>query len=234
MRRRRLAGEVRRVGNFTIMRRVDLPRTPPDLLRRLRADPLRAPETIALAAGEVHGPAAAEWARSLRSRYEMSDRDLAKRAKARHAALARFGGAATGVGGFITYIPDLVSLLWIQSRLVFYVAAAYGHDPCAPERPAELLVLRDLYPDVADAQAALAGSGRRLAYASLDKSLRGSRDAELFGSLLRFTGKRAARHMLAKGIPGFAILFNSWTNERDTRQLAKRAMELYASVPAGR
>src|SRR4051794_10434420 len=234
MRGRRLAGEQRGSGNFTIMRCVDIPRFPSELLGRLRADPLRAPETIALVAGEVHGPAAAAWARDLRSRYEMSDRDLAKRAKARHAALARFGGAATGLGGFITYIPDLVSLLWIQSRLVFYVAAAYGHDPCAPARPAELLVLRDLYPDVEDAEAALAGTGRRLAYATLDKSLRGSRDAELFGSLLRFSGKRAARHMLAKGIPGFAILFNSWTNERDTRQLAKRAMELYASVPTVR
>jgi hypothetical protein len=209
---------------------VELPRLPPDLLGRLRADPLRAPETIAIAAGEVHGPTAAAWAHDLRSRYEMSDRDLAKRAKARHAALARLGGAATGVGGFITYIPDLVSLLWIQSRLVFYVAAAYGHDPRDPERPAELLVLRDLYPDVAAARAALGGSGRRLAYATVDKSLRGSRDAQLFGSLLRFSGKRAARRFAAKSIPGFAILFNSWSNERDTRHLANRAMEFYEAA----
>ena len=40
--------------------------------------------------------------------------------------------------------------------------------------------------------------------------------------------------MLPKSIPGFAILFNSWTNERDTRALANRTMEFYASVPAGR
>jgi hypothetical protein len=202
-------------------------------MSRLRADPLRAPETIALVAGEVHGPTAAAWAHDLRSRYEMSDRDLAKRAKARHAALARVTGAATGVGGFITYIPDLVSLLWIQSRLVFYVAAAYGRDPCDPARPAELLVLRDLYPDVEDARAALDGTGRRLAYATLDKSLRGSRDAQLFGSLLRFSGKRAARRLAAKSIPGFAILFNSWSNERDTRHLANRAMTFYAAQPTG-
>ncbi len=214
---------------------MDLPRIPPDLLRRLRADPLRAPETIALAAGEVHGPTAAEWARDLRSRYEMSDRDLAKRAKARHAALARVSGAATGVGGFITYIPDLVSLLWIQSRLVFYVAAAYGNDPRDPMRPAELLVLRDLYPDVADARAALDGTGRRLAYATIDKSMRGSRDTQLLTSLMRFSGKRAVRRVAAKSIPGFAIVFNSWSNERETRRLANRAMAFYASgVPAQR
>jgi hypothetical protein len=227
MRRRRLAGEVRRVGNFTIMRRVDLPRTPPDLLRRLRADPLRAPETIALAAGEVHGPAAAEWARSLRSRYEMSDRDLAKRAKARHAALARFGGAATGVGGFITYIPDLVSLLWIQSRLVFYVAAAYGHDPCAPERPAELLVLRDLYPDPETARRALDGMGKTVAEAYMGTKLERTREQAVLSRLLMFVGKRTATRAARRLIPVIGIAFNAAANERDTRALADRAIKFY-------
>ena len=70
-------------------------------------------------------------------------------AKRRHAAMARFEGAATGVGGFITVVPDIVLLAWIQSRLVFFIAAAYGFDPRDPMRPAELLVLRDLYPDPA-------------------------------------------------------------------------------------
>ena len=68
-------------------------------------------------------------------------------AKRRHASLARLEGAATGVGGFLTVVPDIVLLAWIQSRLVFFVAAAYGFDPRDPMRPAELLVLRDLYPE---------------------------------------------------------------------------------------
>jgi hypothetical protein len=201
---------------------------PPDLLARLRADPIRAPETIALSAGEVHGPAAVRWERDLRARYEISDDDLAKRAKSRHAALARFGGAATGVGGLVTVLPDLASLLWVQSRLVFYVAAAYGHDPTDPQRPAELLVLRDLYADVAEARAALDGTGRRLAEAMVDKSLRGGRrDAALVTQLLRFAGKRGARAIAARGIPGFAILFNAVSNERDTRALADRTIAFY-------
>ena len=41
-----------------------------------------------------------------------------------------------GVGGIITAAPDLVALLWIQSRMVFYIAAAYGYDPSHPMRPA--------------------------------------------------------------------------------------------------
>jgi hypothetical protein len=201
---------------------------PPDLLARLRADPTRAPETIALVAAEVHGPAAARWVRDLRARYEMSDDDLAKRTKARHAALARFSGAATGVGGLVTLIPDLASLLWIQSRLIFYVAAAYGYDPNDRLRPAELLVLRDLYTDVAEARAALDGAGRRLGEAMVDKSLRGGRrDAALMTQLLRFAGKRGARALAARSIPGFAVLFNAVSNERDTRALANRAIAFY-------
>ena len=71
-------------------------------------------------------------------------------AKRRHATLARFEGAATGVGGIITLVPDMVGLAWIQTRLVFFVAAAYGYDPRDPMRPAELLVLMELYDDVHD------------------------------------------------------------------------------------
>jgi hypothetical protein len=37
------------------------PHVPEGLLARLRADPTRAPEHLALAAGERHGPAAAAW-----------------------------------------------------------------------------------------------------------------------------------------------------------------------------
>jgi hypothetical protein len=207
---------------------VELPRIPPDLLARLRADPVSAPETIALAAGEVHGPAAERWVRDLRAKYELSDRDLAKRTKARHAALARFGGAATGVGGLVTLVPDLVSLLWIQSRLIFYVAAAYGYDPNDRMRPAELLVLRDLYADPVAARAGLDGAGRRIAEAYVDRALRGGRaDAALATSLLRFAGKRTAKSLAGRAIPGFAVLFNSVSNERDTRRLADRAIAFY-------
>jgi hypothetical protein len=78
-------------------------------------------------------------------------------ARRRHATLASFEGAATGVGGFVTLIPDLVGLAWIQSRLIFFVAAAYGFDPRDPMRPAELLVINELYSDVAAARAALDG-----------------------------------------------------------------------------
>src|SRR5688500_13223325 len=137
------------------------PEIPQGLFERLRADPSRAPEHIALAAAERHAPAAEAWAAEKRARFAVDARELAQMAKKRHATLARFGGAATGVGGFITVIPDLIALNWIQSRLVFYVAAAYGFDPRDRMRPAELLVLQELYPDPATARKALDGLGER-------------------------------------------------------------------------
>ena len=102
---------------------------PPGLWNRLRLDPLRSPEHIALAAAATFGPQAAAWATEKRSRYAVAPDELARMAKSRHATLARLEGAATGVGGFVTVVPDMVALVWIQARLVFYVAAAYGFDP---------------------------------------------------------------------------------------------------------
>src|SRR5918997_6773951 len=97
---------------------------PPGLWERLRLDPVRAPEHIALAAGRTFAPQAERWVEEKRGRFAVSSAELAKMAKKRHATLARFEGASTGVGGVVTMVPDLVALAWIQSRLVFYIAAA--------------------------------------------------------------------------------------------------------------
>ena len=212
---------------------------PPGLFERLRADPVRAPELIALAASERHAPAADAWASRRRRVYGTDPKTLGRMAKARHAQLARFEGAATGVGGFITFIPDLVGLAWIQSRLVFYVAAAYGFDPRDPMRPAELLVLTGLYPDPHSARAALDGIGSGSA-APLRDSLtarttlaeayigsRLQRDEALAARLLKMVGKRTGRRIAGRLLPVFAIAFNAVANERDTRALADRAIKFY-------
>ncbi len=200
---------------------------PDSLWYRLRADPVRAPEHVALAASERHGPTAAEWAAEKRSRLAVSERDLARMAKRRHAALARFEGAATGVGGIFTAVPDIVLLAWIQSRLVFFVAAAYGFDPRDPMRPAELLVLRDLYPDPETARRALDGMGKTVAEAYMGSKLERGREQAMLSRLLMFVGKRTATRAARRLIPGVAILFNAAANERDTRALADRAIKFY-------
>src|SRR5215218_2246054 len=115
---------------------------PPGLWDRLRLDPVRAPEHISLAAAATFGPQAERWAAEKRARFRVAPAELAKMAKKRHATLARFEGAATGIGGIVTMVPDLVALAWIQARLVFYVAAAYGYDPHDPMRLAKMLGIR--------------------------------------------------------------------------------------------
>jgi hypothetical protein len=198
---------------------------PDGLLARLRADPIRAPEHIALAAAARHAPAAAAWASERRATYAVSGRELAGMAKQRHAALARLEGAATGVGGIVTLIPDLAGLAWIQSRLVFFVAAAYGFDPHDPMRPAELLVLRDLYADPLSARRALDGIGTTVAEAYVGSKLQ--REEALVSRLAWMVGKRGIRRLAGRLIPGLAIIVNSVSNERDTRRLADRCITFY-------
>ena len=200
---------------------------PSELWERLRADPARAPEHMALAAADWHGPAAAAWVEAKRGRLSVSGPDLARMAKRRHASLARVGGGATGVGGFLTVVPDIVLLAWIQSRLVFFTAAAFGFDPRDPMRPAELLVLRDLYPDPETARRALDGIGKSVAESYLTGKLERSREQAVMSRLLRFAGKRVATSATRRLIPGVAIAFNAIANERETRELADKAARFY-------
>jgi EcsC protein family len=203
------------------------PGVPDSLWERLRADPVRAPEHIALAASAMHAPAAAAWADEKRGRLAVAGHELARMAKRRHATMARFEGAATGVGGIFTAVPDMVLLAWIQSRLVFFIAAAYGFDPRDPMRPAELLVLRDLYPDPQTARQALDGIGKTVAEAYVGTKIERGREHAMMSRLLRFVGKRTANRAARRLIPGVAIAFNAIANERDTRSLADKAIRFY-------
>ena len=198
---------------------------PPGLWDRLRLDPIRSPEHISLAAAKTFGPQAERWAAEKRRRFKVEPRELARMAKKRHATLARFEGAATGVGGVVTMVPDLVALAWIQSRLIFYVAAAYGYDPNDPMRPAEGLVLFDFYPDPVTARRALDGVGSTVVQAYIGSRLQ--REEALALRLAKMLGVRSARKLAGRMIPGIAILFNSVGNERRTRALADKAIRFY-------
>ena len=122
-------------------------------------------------------------------------------AKKRHATLARFEGAATGVGGVVTMVPDLAALAWIQSRLVFYIAAAYGYDPTDPMRPAEALVIFDFYPDPLTARRALDGVGSTIVEAYVGSKLERE---EALGAAAREARSACARARKLAGrmIPG--------------------------------
>jgi hypothetical protein len=198
---------------------------PPGLWDRLKGDPLRSPEHIALAAAAQFGPQAARWATDKRTRFQVTPQELATMAKKRHATLARFEGAATGVGGVVTMVPDMAALAWIQSRLVFYIAAAYGYDPTDPMRPAEALVLFGFYPDPATARRALDGIGSTVVEAYIGSKL--ERQEALALRLAKMLGVRSARKLAGRLIPGVAIAFNAIGNERRTRALADQAIRFY-------
>jgi hypothetical protein len=198
---------------------------PASLWERLRSDPARAPEHVALAAAERHAPAAAAWVEERKRMYSHSPAELAQMAKRRHATLSRFGGAATGVGGIVTVIPDLAAAAWIQSRLVFFIAAAYGYDPYDPMRPAELLVIRGLYPTPLEARRALDGAGTMVAQAYVGSKV--ERDEALAARLARFVGRRLGRRFAGRLIPFAAIAFNAIGNERETRALADKTIKYY-------
>lgn len=206
---------------------IDPPRTLPGRLwEQLRSDPVRAPEHLALAAGEMHGPAAAEWISEMRGRYAHQPPELALMAKRRHATLSRWSGVAGGVGGAWTMLPDIAALAWLQSRMVFYIAAAYGYDPLDPMRPAEYLVLRDFYPDPLSARAALDGTGATVAEQYVGAKLAGGNET-LLSRLTKLTVRKGGTKLAGKAIPGIAMAFNAVTNERETRALAKDAMRFY-------
>ncbi|HWI22756.1 MAG TPA: EcsC family protein, partial [Baekduia sp.] len=159
------------------------------------------------------------------ARYSYDGPELARMATSKHASMARFGGAAMGFGGMLTILPDIAALAWIQSRLIFYIAAAYGFDPTDPMRPAELLVLQGLYPEPLAARRALDGEGPMIAEALIGKAM--SRDQAIVERLMRMVGAKGAKKLAGKAIPGFAIAFNAYSNERETRRLANKAMSFY-------
>ena len=205
------------------MTATDAPDVPDSLLDRLRAEPVRAPEIIALTAADRFGPSAAEWIAGQRK----TGPDLAKKVKTRHARLARVSGAAGGVGGALTMVPDLAALVWIQSRMVFTIAAAMGYDPRDPMRPAELLVLYRLYDDPASARQALDGTGKLLAHAAATRGLERENDEALTTRLVKMGLRRGAKRFAGRMIPGLAILVNAAGNEKATRELGEDAIRFY-------
>jgi hypothetical protein len=209
----------------------DEPTEPPaSLLARLRADPVRAPEHLALAAADAFGPPAAQWAHRQRHVLGMHPIAMGEMARKRHVNLASAEGAAAGVGGFVTLVPDLVALAWLQARMVFFIAGAYGWDPRDPMRPAELLALTGLYADPAGARHALDGVGRTVAEHYVGSKLQ--RDEALAFKLVKMVSKSGAKKVAGKLIPGFAIAFSAVSNRRDTNALGKRAVSFYGGTPS--
>lgn len=203
-----------------------LERPPQRLWNRILAEPDRAPEYIALAAAERFGPQAEEWVRVAGAGH--TPEELAQVAFKKHVRLARLEGGALGIGGIVTAAPDLVALLWIQSRMVFYIAAAYGYDPRHPMRPAELLALQGLYETPAAAREALDGVGKRMAQAMVEQALSSRRSDALHLRLAKYVAKRMARRYAARLVPFVGAPIGAIQNGNAMRALGRLALDYYA------
>jgi uncharacterized protein (DUF697 family) len=203
----------------------EIGRPPKRVWDRILAEPDRAPEYIALAAAERFGPQAEEWVRIAGVGH--SPERLARVAYRKHVRLARLEGGALGIGGIVTAAPDLVALLWIQSRMVFYIAAAYGYDPNHPMRPAEYLALQGLYDTPAEAREALDGVGKRLAFAVAEKALTGRRPEVLHLRLAKYIARRLARRYAGRLIPFIGAPIGAIQNGGVTKALGRRALAYY-------
>jgi EcsC protein family len=200
-------------------------RPPEKLWNRILAEPDRAPEYIALVAAERFAPQAEEWVRIAGPGHTPAR--LAKVAYRKHVRLARLEGGALGLGGVFTAAPDVVALLWIQSRMIFYIAAAYGYDPRHPMRPAELLALQGLYETPAEARAALDGVGKRLAQAMVERAISHRSMDSIHRRLLKYLTKRLARRYAGRYIPFVGAPLGALQNAGVTKAIGKRALAYY-------
>lgn len=192
---------------------------------RILAEPDRVFEYIALAGAERFGPQAAEWVRIAGAGH--SPEKLARIAYKKHVRLSRLEGGALGIGGAITIAPDLVALIWIQTRMVFYIAAAYGYDPLHAMRPAEYLALQGLYDTPEQARQALDGVGKHMAVAMAERALSNRRNDALHLRLAKYIAKRLARRYAGRLIPFIGAPLGAIQNGGVTKDLGRRALNFY-------
>jgi EcsC protein family len=201
-------------------------RPPQSLWNRILAQPERAPELIALAASERFGPQAEEWVRVAGAGH--TPEQLAKVAYRKHVRLSRLEGGVLGVGGALTAAPDIVALIWIQSRMVFYIAAAHGYDPRHPMRPAELLAIQGFYATAEEARQALDGVGKLMAQAMVEKALASRSSNALHRRLVRYLARRFARRAAGRFIPLIGAPLGAIQNGNATKEVGKLALDYYA------
>ncbi|WP_307834174.1 EcsC family protein [Paractinoplanes lichenicola] len=210
---------------------------PGSLWQRMKADPQYAPEHLALEAVRRLGPEAAAWAERMRADNPGRTPDqLADLAIKRFTTVARISGAVSGATGLPGAVLDVGVLAWNQARMVLHISAAFGHDPCAPERATDLLVLQRVHKMAQTARLALGvAAGRERA----EHLFAGAGNRPLSGVMLRLgvklaqmAGVRAAKRMFAKVIPGASIVLGTWVNSAATKDLARRSREQFKQAPA--
>ena len=198
-------------------------------MRRLLADPQNAPATLAANSVQAHAARADRDVRLLRERNpDATDRQLALYFKQKFSRLARWEGAATGVGGLLTLPADLVALAWVQNRMILTIAASYGHEmQDERERAIELLLIQGAFVSKEAARKSLVAASKKNLTKLALKHLRKD-TLTLVKKLFSMVGIKFTRKaLIEKGIPLVAIPISAGLNEAATRLMANRAVKYY-------
>ncbi|WP_051943358.1 hypothetical protein [Streptacidiphilus rugosus] len=156
------------------------------LLARIRREPSRMPEELAVFAVQQMGPRAGASVERLRSRLPDADPELLREQVIAHGVRTSVTEGAFVGGPFLAWIPvAFCRALLAQAQLLLEVACLAGRDPRASERAAELLVLQGAYPDTGSAAAALARAAVADAADAASAGHRGGRPAGLWRVTMR-------------------------------------------------
>jgi hypothetical protein len=140
----------------------------------------------------------------------------------------------SGLAGPFAVLVDVGTLHALHAELILHVAAAFGHDPTAPERAAELLYLQGLHDSTDEADAAVHAALASDDAASDDPP--GGAD-EPTGSPVRL-GRPLARSLttgalrvgarrVLRLVPGAGAVIGAIANARATDEVAARAVRFY-------
>lgn len=204
---------------------------PESLFAAMLADPVHAPERLALEAVRLCGPETARWA--ARTRQEnpyVTTAELAMRTRERFTRLSQASGAASGVLGLPGSVADLALSAWSQARLILALAALHGLDPTDDERAAEILYFTGAHKAIGAAERALAVVSRRAPDGGPGSSAaaRARAAVALTVSLGRMLGRRTVKRLATRAIPLGSVPIGAWSNGRVMRELADRVVLEYA------
>jgi len=192
------------------------------LARTLRTRPGVAPAALALMAVRRFGGAARSYGEDLRRDYprvaaERLVNDAVRRARRRAGLTA--GGVLLGPVGVVA---GTVAGAWVRARFVLEVSALYGRDALDPARAADLLVILGAYPD------------RESAVAAVAEVLHGEVPADS-GSwprrpALGEAATVAIARLVARALPGAAVLTAAVRGDADLERLTRRAVRHFRTT----
>ncbi len=207
---------------------------PPGLFQALLADPIHAPERLALEAVRLCGPEAAAWAARVRAEQpHLTTAELAMRTRTRFTRHSQATGAASGALGLPGVVIDVVVSSWTKARMILYLAALHDQDPTRPERAAEILYFTGVHKAVALAETAVEVTARRAPATAMLKQGGGSRSSIYAAMLLvvslgKMLGRKTVKSVATRAIPMGAIPISAWSNGRAMSALADRTVTEYA------